>query len=189
MTEGRLSSAEAAGQEGKLLRNIKTARQDCEAYTERQLITATWTLKLDTWYEPGFFVLTRVGTALMIPRPPLQSVTSVKYRDATGVQVTWASESYLVDAPQGPRARKGRIAPVFGTNWPVAQTVPEAIEIEFKAGYGDAPSDIPEPLVDGIIARCLEMYELRGNAIADTRVAVVPVPLGSERLWFPFRVF
>ena len=32
-----------------------------------------------------------------IPNPPLQSVSSIKYKDSAGTEATWADTNYIVD--------------------------------------------------------------------------------------------
>jgi len=200
--EGRLSSGEAADQATKVARNLKTARQQCEVYTRRQLIKATWILKLDSWRDrlivdgriadhlSGTLALStlacRPPAFLAIPLPPLLLVNSIKYLDGTGAQQTWATASYRVEAPTGPMAQHGRISLASGQSWPTVRAVTGAIEIDFDAGYGAAATDVPEPLVDGIIARAQELYDFRGNVVVGRPVQ--SFPLTSERLWDPFVV-
>ena len=68
---------------------VTDARGTIEELTGRALITQTWDLWLDGW--PAFGVIT-------LPRPPLQSVTSVVYYDTDDTEATLSSANYLVDA-------------------------------------------------------------------------------------------
>lgn len=84
---------------------IIEARELCEVYCKRRLVTTSLRLSLDHFPAGPFYV----------PSPPLQSVTSLKYYDTSGVQHTLtANTDYTVDTYTEP----GRITPAYGTNWP-----------------------------------------------------------------------
>lgn len=71
--------------------------------------------------------------ALIVPMPPLISVTSVKYFDTAGDEQTFAAENYSV-APGNP----GSIALVSGTSWPTLGAVAHPITVRFVAGYASS---------------------------------------------------
>ena len=85
---------------------IKTAREWCEGYQNRAFIMQTWRLYLDEWPEEY----------IRVPRPPLASVTSIKYTDSAGVINIWPVTEYLVDTHSKP----GRILRAYGKCWPAA---------------------------------------------------------------------
>jgi len=174
---------EGGSQLGKLGRSIGAARERCEGFTRRQLLTATWKLLMDSWWEEG---ITRDG-ALFIPRPPLSSVTHVKYRDEDGTLQTWATSQYVVDAPTGPRAGRGRIVPAYDVDWPTLRCQPNAVEVQFVAGYGAAGSSVPAALLEGILLVAGELYERREDAIVGAVVS--PTKVTSESLWWPYRAW
>lgn len=70
-----------------------------------------------------------------------------------------ALERYDVDFSSG---SSGRVMLREGFNWPVHRGFASFI-IEFKAGYGDAGSDVPEGLKQGIYVLIAHMYENRGG--------------------------
>ena len=113
---------------------IKAARIYAEeTLLGRQLITATWDWILDKFpsgLEP-----------LYPPRPPLQSVTSITYTDEDGDEQTWSSAEYTVDTDSEP----GRIVPAYDEVYPTTRNVINAVTVRFKAGHGDAATDVPEP--------------------------------------------
>lgn len=118
---------------------ILAAREWVEALTGRALLDQVWTLTLDAMPHDGVIVL---------PRPPLRSVTSVNYIDAAGATQAWtAVTGYQVQVPAGPYAERGRIAPAYGTAAPsVRADTFSAVTVVFRAGYGTAPKDVPRPL-------------------------------------------
>src|SRR5262245_11776241 len=80
---------------------IPAALDRAEVATQRQILTATWDLKLN-----GF----PCGSVIELPRPNLVTVTSVSYVDASGTTQTWAASNYSVLVRSGPRARRGKVA-------------------------------------------------------------------------------
>jgi uncharacterized phiE125 gp8 family phage protein len=87
-------------------------------------------------YRSDFFPIER--QAVLLPRPPVATVTSVKYVNPAGVLTTLASSAYELDLNSEP----GRIVPTFGTFWPVPRITPGAVLVDYTAGYAD-PTLIP----------------------------------------------
>ena len=99
---------------------ISTARQWCESFLSRQLVTATWVLTCDSW--PWRFVL---------PRPPLQSVTSITYVDAAGTTQTLTSTLYDVLTHREP----GEVIAGYNDSWPTVRGHTNDVAVTYKAGY------------------------------------------------------
>lgn len=111
---------------------IVAARQYCELFQNRAYVTQTLLLKLDTF--PIEFEL---------PRPPLQSVSSIGYIDTSGDAQTLASSVYDEDIYTEP----GRIAEAYNQVWPSIRGDINAVTVTYKAGYlakctADADTDI-----------------------------------------------
>lgn len=113
----------------QLLLLAKAARVTAENKTRRAICTQTWDLKMDSF--PGW--------AIHIPKPPLQSITHIKYIDNNGIEQTLGSGEYLVDTTSEP----AQVTPVFGGAWPTPRWQNNAVTVRFVAGYGDA-GDVPE---------------------------------------------
>jgi uncharacterized phiE125 gp8 family phage protein len=155
---------------------IPAAEQWTESATGRQLITATWTLSLETFPADGY--------PIVLPKPPLQSVTSVKYYDAAGVQQTWAAAAnYIVIAPAGPKCGPGMIVPKADISYPYTYGPPYEIDVEFVAGYGDSPTAIPGLLKAGMLLLVAEQFERREEV---TEGQISRVPLNAQALILPF---
>lgn len=124
------------------------AREWCEGFQQRAYITQTHKLTLDRWPR---------GCAIYLPRPPLQSVTSIVYTDSEGAQYTIEAESYIVDTDAEP----GRIVLAYGASWPSVTLRPAAgVEITYVAGYGDA-SAVPQKAKQAILLLVGHFYEHR----------------------------
>ena len=125
---------------------IKAAREWCESYQNRAFITQSITLTLDEF--PDVFV---------VPRPPLQSVTSIKYVDTDGVQQTLSDSVYDVDAQSEP----GRIGLAHSQSWPSIRDDINSVEVIYIAGYGDVASAVPERVKAAIKLLIGHLYEHR----------------------------
>ena len=132
---------------------IKTAREVCERFTNRQLITATYTLKLNAF--PGG------DGRLYFSRSPLQSITSIQYYDENAVSQTLSSALYQVNIAD----IFGSAIPIYTESWPTTEAGKEnAITITFKSGYGDAATNVPESLRLGMQMYIAHLYEFREAA-------------------------
>ena len=130
---------------------IKEARQFIENQTGRALITQTWTYKLD-----GF------DTNMNIPRPPLQSITSIQYQDASDATQTLASSNYSVDTDSEP----GRVVQAPDGTYPSTYDDINVVTVTFVAGYGSTASDVPETLKRAIKLRAEELWDMPTAAYA-----------------------
>ena len=135
---------------------IKAAREYAETFTNRALITQTWDLFLDQ-FPPDDEVIN-------VPRPRLQSVTSLKYTDTDGVQQTWAASNYIGDTNKEP----GRIALAFDKSWPDTRDIINAVEIRFVAGYGTDRTDVPEEIRSAMKMLVEHWYDNRGPVVLGT---------------------
>jgi uncharacterized phiE125 gp8 family phage protein len=124
---------------------ITAARKRAEKFQRRAFITQTWTVFLDEF-----------PVWIRLPKPPLQSVTSVKYLDTDGVQQTLASADYRVDTKSVP----ARITPAWNESWPSTRAVTNAVEIEMVVGYG-AATVVPEEARAAIKIYLGGLYENR----------------------------
>lgn len=150
---------------------ISEARQEIEDAAGIALLQQTWRLTVDRW--PGIREQWWEGTLeahinilhgsygwLVLPRYPLLSVDSVTVydEDGTATSVT-VSNVFDVDTEQQP----GRLALKSGQTWPVALRPTNAIEIEYKAGYGTSANDVPLPLRRAIRNLVAHFYQHRGD--------------------------
>ena len=154
---------------------IVAARRYCERATGRAFITQTLRLTLDR------FPTAREGFAIRLPRPPVQSVTSVVHLAAAdGVSTTVATDDYLTDLASEP----ARIVPSYATAaWPDARDQMGAVSVTYVAGYGDA-ADVPETIKQAmhlLIAHWFKNREAAGDNRVESRTAIaVKELLGCE---------
>lgn len=135
---------------------IKAARIYCERATGKAFITQTLKLTLDAF--PGY----RDDGVLRLPRPPLQTVTHIKYDDYANVEQTLSASLYTVDAASEP----GRIGLAYGQIWPDLYEELGSVRVTYVAGYGLAAA-VPDTIKQAmhlLIAHWFENREAVGNA-------------------------
>lgn len=159
---------------------IPAARDRAEKETERQFISATWELTMSGF--PGC-------RYIELPRPPLQSVTSVQYVDEDGATQTLSAALYTVDAPEGPRCARGRILLNYDEEWPSTRCQENAVTVRFVAGYGDTYEAIPPRLKMGMLLDIGTLYEIREDQIVGQGYVVSPVPNGSNAIYQMFKSY
>ena len=105
----------------------------CEKQTGgRSIMLQTWDWKLHLW----------PGVSFEIPRPPLQSVTSVKYyaTDTSTAATTIGSSEYLVHTPTevpGILERHPKTS-----SWPSIANRADAVTVRFVSGSTDTPEEL-----------------------------------------------
>jgi uncharacterized phiE125 gp8 family phage protein len=163
---------------------IVAARQGAEHMTGRAIMPQTLELALDGFYDGMDSGLTwggRHAYRVTLPRPPLASITSVKYVDADGVLQTMASSDYQLDSHSEP----ARLVPAYGTCWPTTRCQPNAVLIRYVAGYADANA-VPQDIRQWMLLRIGMLYENResvnvGNIV--TEMPYVDCLLDAYRVW------
>lgn len=147
-----------------LLQKLTAVRERGELATLRAFMPQTWDLLLDGPPACGY---------IEVPKPPLQTVSYIHYLDAAGVSQTWAASNYVVQAPAGPRARRGRIALSPTGSWPTTNGQMGAITVRFVCGYASAAA-VPALLKSAMLLDLATLYAQRENVITGTIVAELP---------------
>ena len=151
---------------------IRAATSWVERYTVRALMTQSYRIVSETW-----------PASLELPYAcPLQSITSVKYYDASNVQQTLASSEYLTITSLLP----GRLEWSATVTYPSTYLRPDAVEVIYVAGYTDA-ANVPPPLVQAVLM-------LVGHWHANREAAIVSaiskeVEFSVQALCQPYRLF
>lgn len=145
---------------------LPAAREWCEDYQNRAYITQTFELALDCWPN---------GNGIILPRPLIQNVESVSYKNSEGASTQWAPANYVVDDFSEPsRIIRGR-----DISWPSANlAATNGIIIRYVAGYGDAPEDVPAKIKQAIILLICFWFE---NGYCDPPRAVISL-LSADRI-------
>ena len=151
-----LTKASTTAEDTMLETLITTVRKWAEHLTGRAFITQTWDYYPKDW---------PVNDRLLIPKAPLQSITSIYYTDSDDDATEFTSTYYYTDILDDP----GAAVLKYGYTWPSVTLRPYApIKVIFVAGYGTAASTVPEPIKQWILIRCAEAYENREGSIIGT---------------------
>lgn len=148
---------------------IKAAREHCENHIQMPLITQSL-----TYYTDCF-------DGVMELKPNLQSVTSINYIDTDGNSQLLASTEYDVSTTD----IIGSVYPAIDKTWPSTQSVKNAVEIEFIAGYGLA-ADVPAPIKQAMLLLIGHYYQNREAVTVGVSITVTPMAV--DMLLAPYRV-
>jgi len=193
-------------QDANLMGTLRACVLACERYTRRSFITTTWTMFMDRfpgkplpWWdgvrEMADTQLTDLTESIIVPRPPLLSVVSVKAHKQDDTTTTVTATDYIVDTASEP----GRIALKVTKSWPTdALRAINGVEVEFTAGYGPTGSDVEAPIREAILLCVGEVHSNREGAparfekVGESSISRfspedIPLPaqnlLGSYKLW------
>lgn len=195
-----------------LTATIPVVRQQAENELGRALITQTWELWLHDFPRPllddvahdgsrytGFYRRYRRDynwRAITIPLPPLQSITSITYIDAEGIQkILTVADDYVLDDSITP----AQITPASGTCWPAVTCGPGAVKIRFVCGYpatttgsppvtADIAGNVPPAIKHWmllVLANWFRNREATWQVVSSQTLASAPY---VDDLLFPFRV-
>lgn len=133
---------------------LRTARQKLDGQfglLGRCLIAQSWRLTLDSF-----------PSEIVLPLPPCISIDRIAYLNADGDEVDLAASAYRVTGIGGLHGARVRVAK--GSAWP--RTVEtESVFVEFTAGFGPDPDDVPEPLRTAIKTHAAHLFEHRESVI------------------------
>ena len=161
---------------------IVGARDMGEEDTGRAWMKQTWDMKLDEFpCDDG---------PILVPKPPLQSITSITYVNSTGGSSTLAATGYRVDRHSEP----ARITPAYGAYWPTTRDVTGAVTVRFVCGYTTAsgaaagnPASVPRRLKQGLLLTVGHWYENRERVVVGEGAQELPV--AAKSLYNQLRVF
>lgn len=136
---------------------------------QRQFLTATYQVPVRCWWHGE----------LQLPRPPLQTVDSVKYYATDGTLTTLSSSNYYVSTPlNGP----GRIERAVNVIWPTLQCDRRyPIVIQFTCGYG-AAEDVPPEAIQATCMIAAQNNRYRGDDDETGKTSSMEIPAAALNL-------
>jgi hypothetical protein len=191
LAEAKLHLKVDAADEDSLIQNlIQMVRQAAEEETGLALISQTWRLYLDAFPRAaGWWDGVRDGAkgadlarTIELPRPPLLSLTHIKTFDEADVASVVPATDYFIDSA----SRPGRIALRPHAAWPHALRPANAVEIEYQAGFGVAPSNVPMAIRQGMLQQAAARFAARGDG--PSQWAEAPIPPAALALYRPYRI-
>jgi uncharacterized phiE125 gp8 family phage protein len=152
---------------------ISVARDTCERIAWRAFLTQTIELWLDAW---------PASNSIVLPRPPLQSVTKIEYYDIDDIKATVSSAIYAVDTIAEP----GKVWLKYNQAWPTTSLREHnAICVTYVAGWTN-PADVPQSARQAMLMLVGHWYENRESvlvgAISKSLEFAVSTLLGMNRV-------
>jgi uncharacterized phiE125 gp8 family phage protein len=148
---------------------ISYARHRIEDYTNRALITQTLRMTMDYWDEKEIELL----------RPPLISVTSVQTIDESNVATTYDATNYYVI---GSNIGVGRLVIKKDSDLPEnTERDFGGFRINYTAGYGSTPTNVPE-----IFRICIMLY---ATILYEKRAVGEDIPEEIKSKLIAYRIF
>lgn len=165
---------------------LAAARTHIEQLIGRHTIAVTRERRFESFPYSNTVMPFPVGV-VELPYPPLLSVVSLTYESEGSPDEVTLEEGtdYVVQAPTGPYAKRGKIRTVSGGSWPSLTSSLGIVRIRYRAGYGDQPGDVPELLKHAITLVAGEFYKIRANV--HEGAALMNPPLGFEAIIREFK--
>lgn len=156
---------------------ITAAREWCENYQQRAYITQTLTLTMDDFPAGD----------IIVPRPPLQTVTSIMYDDVDNTNTEFVAANYLTDTSSD---QFGRIALALNVSWPSVYGQAGDVVVTCQVGYGATGAFVPSAVRSAIKLLVGHFYEHReavseGSAMTEVPMAVKSLLSPQRVLWYP----
>lgn len=160
-------------EDGMILEWLAAAREGAEAFTQLTLAPKTLELALDR------FPCSEIS-AIELTRGPVQSVVSVKYIDAAGINQTIDPADYVLDE----YSDAYWLLPADGFDWPSTEAFIDAVKIRYVAGYslpGDSPQihRLPKSIRSALLIFLEYLHKNRGGG---------DMPQAVQDMLWPHRV-
>jgi uncharacterized phiE125 gp8 family phage protein len=163
---------DTSGEDSLIQSLIMASRLHIEAALDLALITQTWRHQRDIWPP---------SRVLILPQRPIQRITAVTLHDDEETSRTLDVDSFVLDGYANPARLVWRGHGAV----PAAGMIANGIEIDFVAGHGDAPSDVPQPIRQAILLLIAHWYEHREPV--EIGATATTIPAGVSELLMPYR--
>ncbi len=131
----------------KIQATIEAATQLIESHTNKTFISKHRAITGESFASLKY-----------IPGQPIQAVVAVRYYDTANILQTLGSSVW------GTRSEHGQtiLSLLPGQSWPVVYARPDAVRVDWFAGYGDAPSQVPALARAAVLMLTRWMYDNPG---------------------------
>jgi len=147
----------------------------------RAVRTQSWELRINGFPSDSYCYSRNDVMGIDIPLPPLQTIDSFKYVDTDGSLTDVDIDDYqLIENGNFPAT----LIPAFDSCWPVARFEPNAVRIEFTAGFAD-----DSPILASIKLAVKQIISLwYENREASVEANLSDLPHGTRALLAPLRI-
>ena len=157
---------------------IASATDYAESYTNRDFIQRTWAYSFDSLSGGGF----------LLPKSPVQSVSSITYIDGDGASQTLSTDVYDLDSGVTPSL----VYLKYNQSWPATRSQRNAITVTFISGYAglgspvDVRGGVPDVIRQAVKLLIGDNYANRENIIVGASLANTKA---SDSLLSAYRVY
>ncbi len=137
--------------DGLLSSIISAVREICEKTSGLSLINRSYSLFLDKWDTD----------ILPLPKSPVVSVDAINVYATDDSASLYNESNYHLDN----KGINARIVLKRGSVTPLPGREVNGIEIQYTAGFGEAVTDIPDLLKQGMMQLVAHLYEHRGDSL------------------------
>lgn len=138
---------------------VAVAYVDVQGALGAAMITQIW----------GQWVGQNAGTVRLL-LGPFQAVTAVKYYDIDNALQTATLSNFQIVGTKNNKT----ISPKTGFNWPTTFQRDDAIKIEYRIGFGNASTDVPQNIRHAMLMLIGFHYENRENELIGTISKTLP---------------
>ncbi len=163
---------DASGEDSLIQSLIMASRLHIEAALDLALITQSWRHQRDVWPP---------SRVLILPLRPIQSLTAVTLHDDDATSRTLDVSDFVVDGHANP----ARLVWRGNGAVPAAGIIANGIEIDIVAGYGDAATDVPQPIRQALLLLIAHWYENREPV--EIGATATTIPASVSELLMPYR--
>lgn len=144
----------------RAIRAVQNMLEPPQGWLGRALTTATYKLTLPVFAE-----------RIILPAPPFDTLSSFAYLDRDSVEQTVDSSLYRIVTTE-----PAEIVLERDKTWPydLDHTQPDAVRIEYTAGYGSSPGDVPSIIRQWMLYQVAGIYDLRHPQVVGTSVSETP---------------
>lgn len=137
------AKADGAGMDAEIELDVRGIAGKVEHDLGRALVEQTWRVTLDAF-----------PAAIKLAMPPLIAVDHVKFYDVDGALQTLDPQDYMVDSVSEP----GYVLPAPGRSWPATAARINAVEVQYRCGYGSDYTKVPPEVQSYILAHVQAKY-------------------------------
>lgn len=149
----------------------KAAREFTENYIQRAIGTQTIEMIADDFPKQDY---------IRLSLSPVQSLTSIKYKDKDGIETTMSTSDYILNNDEMP----SKVVLAYNKLWPSFTPYPTgAVRIRYICGHTAA--DLPESIKIAMLLIIGHLYENREWTIAK---ALEEVPFSVSALLKPYKI-
>ena len=173
-----------SGEEDDLIISwIAAATQYFQEYTSRPPMIETREAWLDAF---------PIERTIELPNPPLVEVVSVKYVSGDGTIIDFsdgspAVPSWQTRSPLGVYARRGWVELKDGVQWPTARGDSGSVRIQYRAGYADDVSEVPDMIRAALLLLVGSFERFRSETYVAEGGSISRLPFGVDQMLLAFK--